>query len=407
MPGVATEKGIYYIGRIKYMNFFRCSMARSLLCILVLLPLLACGTDAGDTDAFTLDERDGVTYAINSATTLWTPDEAPLQFELEQTFGVADAPEEAMLAGISSVVVDSDGVVYLLDRGNHRLVAFNPDGSVRWSQGREGEGPGEFQNAFALVPGPADDLLVVNQSGQRWERWSYNGELLESHDASRIEGGGFFLSPLGFYNDQLIASSSAMGEEPQRFMQVDLDALAVVDTLFERPLGFELPEFFGYGVSSRLEGDRLWVADATSYVLHEYTLDGQLVRQIERTDESGLLPPGVYAGDQGARMSSFSRLSTPLRLGGHLLVHSYWPTNLTDPDAHVRRQAREQDVPEVTYDAALDLFATEGQLCGRIRYEDMREAAIGRPMAVGPDGKLYTTTSAPFPQVRRYAVRVE
>jgi len=383
-------------------------MARSLLCILVLLlPLLACGTDAGDPDAFTLDERDGVTYAINTATTHWTPDEAPLQFELEQTFGVADAPEEAMLAGTSSVVVDADGVVYLLDRGNHRLVAFNPDGSVRWSQGREGEGPGEFQNAFGLVPGPENDLLVVNQSGQRWERWSYDGELLESYDAGRIEGAGFFLSPLGFHNDQPIASSSAMNEEPQRFMRVDLDALAVVDTLFARPLGFELPEFFGYGVSTRLEGDRLWVADGTSYVLEEYTLDGRLVRQIERTDESGLLPPGMYAGEQSARMSTFSRLSTPLRLGDHLLVHSYWPTNLTDPDAHVRRQAREQDVPEVTYDAALDLFTAEGQLRGRIHYQDMQTAAIGRPMAVGPDGKLYTTTADPFPQVRRYAVRIE
>jgi len=383
-------------------------MARSLLYILVMvLPLVACGTNAGDTDGFTLDERDGVTYAINSATTVWTPDDAPLQFELEQTFGVADAPAEAMLAGTSSVVVDDEGVVYLLDRGNHRLVAFNPDGTVRWSQGREGEGPGEFQNAFGLAPGPEGDLFVVNQMGQRWERWSFDGELLESHDASRIEGGGFFMSPIGFYSGQLVASSSAMNNEPQRFMRVDLDALAVTDTLFARPLGFDLPEFFGYGVSTQLEGDRLWTADATSYVLQAYTLDGQLVRQIERTDEDRLVPPGIYTGDQGARMSSFSRLSTPLRLGDHLLVHSYWPTNLTDPDAHVRRQVRDQDVPEVTYDAALDLFTADGRLRGRIHYEDTQAAAIGRPMTVGPDGKLYTTTATPFPQVRRYAIHIE
>ena len=132
-----------------------------------------------------------------------------------------------------------------------------------------------------------------------------------------------------------------------------------------------------------------------------------MVRQIERTDEDRLVPPGIYTGDQGARMSSFSRLSTPLRLGDHLLVHSYWPTNLTDPDAHVRRQVRDQDVPEVTYDAALDLFTADGQLWGRIHYEDMQAAAIGRPMTVGPDGKLYTTTAAPFPQVRRYAIHIE
>jgi len=374
---------------------------------LVALILTACSSDATDTASFVLDERDGVTYAVNSATTYWTPDEAPLQFELEQVFGVADSPAEAMLAGSSGLVVDEDGVVYLLDSGNHRLVAFNPDGTVRWSQGRDGEGPGEFQNAFGLVAGPENDLLVVNQSGQRWERWSVDGELIESYDAGRITGGGFFMSPVGFFTDQLIASTSARGAEPQQFLRVDLDALAVKDTLFEQPLGFELPEFFGYGVSTRMEGDRLWVAAVTSYILEEYTLEGQLLHQIERTDESGLLPPGIHVGDQGGRISTFSRLSTPLRLGDHLLVHSHWSTNLTDPNAHVRRQVRDQDVPEVTYDAAIDLFTAEGQLRGRILYEGLREPAIGRPSTISPDGKLYTTTNDPFPQVRRYAVHIQ
>lgn len=370
-----------------------------------LLFLIGCTADA--TEGFTLEERDGVTHAINSETTVWTSEEAPIRFELEQTFGVLDEPEEAMLAGTSSVVVDETGVVYLLDRGNHRLVAFNPDGTVRWSQGREGEGPGEFQNAFAAGPGPADDLLVVNQSGQRWERWSYDGELIESYDAGRIEGGGFFLSPIGFRDGVLIASSSARNEEPVRILQIDLDDLAVADTLIEYPLDFELPEFFGYGVSNRLEGDRLWLAGVTSYSLEEYTLEGTLLRTIELLDEDGLVPPGIYTGDAGARMSTFSRLSPPLRIGDHLLVHSRWPTNVPDPRARVRRQANGQEVPEVTYNAALDLFTLEGQLRGRILYEDQPGATIGRPLTVGPDGKLYTSTEDPFPQVRRYAVHFD
>ncbi len=374
-----------------------------LACLLILF-----GCSAEATEGFSLEERDGVVHAINSETTVWTPEEAPVRFELEQTFGVLDEPEEAMLAGTTSVVVGNDDVVYLLDRGNHRLVAFNPDGTVRWSEGREGEGPGEFQNAFTAAPGPADDLFVVNQSGQRWERWSHEGELMESYDAGRIEGGGFFLSPVGFHNGTLIASSSAMGEEPMRILQIDLDALAVVDTLIERPLDFELPEFFGYGLSNRLEGDHLWLADVTSYTLEEYhALTGERVRMLERTDEYGLVPPGIYVGDEGGRMATFSRLATPLWLEDHLLVHSHWPTNLTDPSAHVRRQVRDQSVPEITSNAAIDLFTSEGQLRGRILWEGLQQAGIGRPVTVGSDGKLYTTTDDPFPQVRRYAVHLD
>lgn len=81
--------------------------------------------------------RDGVTYVTNprhgshqdQAT-------APLRFELEQVFGAEEEPRQALLFGIASVVTDDQGTVYVLDTRDNRLVAFNPDGSVRWQTGR-------------------------------------------------------------------------------------------------------------------------------------------------------------------------------------------------------------------------------------------------------------------------------
>ena len=70
---------------------------------------------------------------------------APLQFEREQTYGTDGGSGPAFLGSVRGVAVDPAGTVYVLDDENHRLVAFRPDGTVRWSVGRQEQGPGEFQ----------------------------------------------------------------------------------------------------------------------------------------------------------------------------------------------------------------------------------------------------------------------
>jgi hypothetical protein len=89
-----------------------------------------------------------------------------------------------------------------------------------------------------------------------------------------------------------------------------------------------------------------------------------------------------------------------------MLVQSSWSTNVDDPDAYTKRLANgnaDEPIPA----SALDLFDSEGRFQGRLQWDETRVPGIGSVQAVSPDGKLYTTASTPFPQVRRYAVTID
>lgn len=119
------------------------------------LSLAGCGTPAGEPGwTGTIEERDGVTRVSNPAEGLWAGEEdAGFSLELEQVFGVAAEPADAILAFITGLAVDGDGNVYVLDRSASALVAFAPDGEVLWRREGEGEGPELEEGAYGFGVG--------------------------------------------------------------------------------------------------------------------------------------------------------------------------------------------------------------------------------------------------------------
>ena len=372
--------------------------------LLLLTLLVGCG-DASS-DEVTIEERDGVTYVTNTGTTVWDDhDAAPVQFTLEQTFGADEAPEEAMLANARSIVVDDDGVVYVLDQGNNRLVAFNPDGSVRWSAGREGEGPGEFNGAFGMVGDGDGTLYVSNQRSTRIDRWTTDGTFVESVNLSEMELMGSVTS----YVDSLLMLSGWASGGLQRFHFVDPTNWMLVRTI-EIDIGMDLHERFSVNAGVTPHENGFWLGHVNDYTLGYYTPDGTLQKQIERPVVSDDLVGGVMSQDERS-WSIYSGVSSPHVLSdGHLIVSSWWPVDMKNPDQHFQ-QSIDNNTSEAVWARAIDLFAPDGRFRGRMQWEDTnRSAAIpdmGRPHTIGPNGDLYTTASMPFPQVRRYTVSVE
>ncbi|MEO5825687.1 MAG: 6-bladed beta-propeller [Gemmatimonadales bacterium] len=83
------------------------------------------------------------------------------------------APRAAALAqtrlggGILSNVADlaegPDGALYVLDRGESKVVVFEPNGAVRRVVGNgKGEGPGEFSRPTSIAVAPSGDLMVLD-----------------------------------------------------------------------------------------------------------------------------------------------------------------------------------------------------------------------------------------------------
>jgi hypothetical protein len=67
------------------------------------------------------------------------------------TVGVADGAEHEMFGQVAGVAFDDAGNLFVLDRGNHRVVVYGPDGRFVRMFGRRGGGPGELQVPMNLV----------------------------------------------------------------------------------------------------------------------------------------------------------------------------------------------------------------------------------------------------------------
>jgi len=91
-----------------------------------------------------------------------------VQVEQVRTLGDVAAEDETvafyMPAGIA---LDSQGNLYILDTGNHRVQKFGPDGRYLASFGRQGQGPGDFAYPDSIDIDAEDMVWVSDPNNQR------------------------------------------------------------------------------------------------------------------------------------------------------------------------------------------------------------------------------------------------
>ena len=67
----------------------------------------------------------------------------------------------------TDVAVGTQGRVYVVDGGNHRIVAFGVNGQYLFSFGRHGEGHGEFNSPVGVGTDPAGRVYVADSGNNR------------------------------------------------------------------------------------------------------------------------------------------------------------------------------------------------------------------------------------------------
>ena len=148
----------------------------------------ACETDGGPSGS----GPDVVTETIGDTTVVRTVSgsvwgaEATLVPEI--SVGEVDGAEEYLFGGISSIAVNDDRDLYVLDGRAQHVRVFDSAGAYVETLGRRGEGPGEFgyAEAIALLP---DGRLVVRDS--RNQRISVFGPEPGQTDHWGFEAGNF------------------------------------------------------------------------------------------------------------------------------------------------------------------------------------------------------------------------
>ena len=102
---------------------------------------------------------------------------------MEETHWLVDMPiggepDDTTLL-IPGVMAFQNGHLLVFDYGDGRLKVFDPDGTWLWSFGRFGGGPGEFRNPTDIMVGSDDLVWVLDRGAGRITRISPSGELFD------------------------------------------------------------------------------------------------------------------------------------------------------------------------------------------------------------------------------------
>lgn len=182
-------------------------------------------------------------------------------FEREFSLGGSDeGPESFFNVSAGAVATGRDGHLYVLDRGNHRVVVFDGEGRHVRTFGRQGGGPGELQWPQSIVVAQDGSLAIADIGHRGLVRVSPDGQPLENRMLEGWVGGG-----MAAFGDGLIAQLNA-GEMPD--LQHQLTYLGDEETrpLVTMPSPPLRPVDFGCvrisGMSGLFAPSLLWAASA-------------------------------------------------------------------------------------------------------------------------------------------------
>jgi hypothetical protein len=242
--------------------------------------LAGCGGD----EPSTLVERSdsaGIAIVVNRG------GDQPLSWTLDRRFslgGADDGPEAFYNVGRGSLATDDAGHLYILDRGNHRILVFDGEGRHLRELGRRGGGPGELQWPAAITVA-RDGSLAISDIGHRGlVRVTATGEPLEHRVLEGWSGGG-----IAAFGDGLVVQLDVRSDQVSRHELTRIDdtgrhPVVASDGARLRPIDLGCVQISG--MSQLFAPSLVWAAGAgriaavtgSDYDIHLYDADGPVAR---------------------------------------------------------------------------------------------------------------------------------
>jgi len=254
-----------------------------------------------------IETVDGVQIIHNDAEGTWGKN-PQVELEFIKTIGEMDSEDDAVIFFMpTDIAFDSQGNIYVLDSGNHRIQKFSSDGKYLATIGQQGQGPGEFQypqslsldsegylyisdmgnrKIHVLKPGGGEDHTIqMNERGIENIRWVPTGQIVMGGG-----GGMMMMGPGGMSEDQDLGKLLTVLDSEGKVVQEFGEKLDYKDFLMNR-----MGNRYHYGVDKK---GQVYVAFDFQNRIEKYSPEGKLLWRSDRKLDFDVTSPKKKSGSR-------------------------------------------------------------------------------------------------------------
>jgi hypothetical protein len=380
---------------------------------LVVLLVSACGGEgeaAGST--VTVTDSAGI-QIVESDRPAWSAgEEWRVSTDPILEIGMAEGPEDYLLSRVRAARRLADGSIAVANSQSAEIRIFAADGRHMRTIGRQGGGPGEFENLFWMHTVRGDSILAYDHIARRLSVFSPDGRFV---GANTIGGGEQESLPrlIGTFEDGSLAAvlvdfrgftrpTGEVGRMPELYVRFAgtgefLDTLSSLpggETYMESSRtsgGMEMvairPPIFGHVTVSALVNDRLVLGSNDSYELQVAGPDGTLERLIRRRVQPRPVTEQLLEAARREEVASAAteeqarRREEALRSAPHSSTVPFYESLMGDDEGNLWVQ--EFTVPGED-PPGWAIYGPEGKLLGSVHLpDDFRPTHFGGDFVLG------------------------
>jgi len=130
---------------------------------------------------FKIEMKDNIEIATNSDIPFYSNKKYQLELKQCLVIGKEEGESNYVLNIPHFIGMDEDRNIYILDRGDAKVLVYNENGEFIHSFGRKGQGPGEFINPYpGIITNQHNILVIYNYANFGFQLFKRNGQLLDN-----------------------------------------------------------------------------------------------------------------------------------------------------------------------------------------------------------------------------------
>ncbi|MFX0138868.1 MAG: SUMF1/EgtB/PvdO family nonheme iron enzyme [Candidatus Hodarchaeota archaeon] len=263
--------------------------------------------------------HNNIIYISNPIKGIWN-NSKELIIEKEMTIGDQENDNNYLLVNPIDLALDENENIYICDSDNHCIKVFDANGKYIRTIGRKGQGPGEFLYPLRIEIGPLQELYVLDVINQRVTILDLEGKYLSTIKLDLA----VFDMKVGPGGEIYFAAKMSDGLTPDHVIYHYNNQGQFIKS-FGEPIAIAVPSFQKESYDVHLAFDQqgnLMCAYSFPYEIRFYTLDGDLIKVIQRKSPEFIKPELATLESGTKRLLIRSRIDwvVPFVDGGFLVL---------------------------------------------------------------------------------------